>query len=147
MTITEQLNSMRMFVKYYETKGKAISAPFNLTTTEFNVVSFLTSNPGLNTAKDIEELRRIPKATISIAVDSLIAKKLVTRKEDNEDRRKIHLFLTAKAEPLKLQIKELQKEMAGHLFSGFSEEESEQFGRMNERILANIEKAFKEIEK
>lgn len=146
MTITDQLNSMRMMIMYYEERGKKLSAPYNLTTTEFHIISFLTNNPTMDTAKDIEELRRIPKATISIAIDSLITKKLITKKEDKDDRRRYHLALTAKAKDIQQVIYDLQKELMEIIFKDFNQEEVNAYWAFAARIMNNIETSFKELQ-
>ena len=97
--ITEYLITIRRILKCQETILKEISVEYALTLTEATIISFLHNNPGRDTAADIVELRMLSKGHVSQAVESLIQKSLLLRRQDTADRRKIHLSLTP-ASPL-----------------------------------------------
>ncbi len=145
MEISQTLNSARLVGLFYETKGQASIKEYKLTKTEFHILSFLINNPTLNNAKAIEEYKKIPKASVSIALDELIDKKLITKKTDERDRRVQHLYLTNKADKIKQVLTEVHTELDGLLFEGFSAEEKELFKNFQQRIYNNIENNMKDI--
>ena len=98
---------------------------------------FLYNNPGKDTAGDIVELRMLSKGNVSQAVESLIQKSFLARKQDAEDRRKIHLSLLPAAEPIIQAVEKKQKEFGCEIFRGFTEEEVCLFHEMNSRIAEN----------
>lgn len=68
------------------------------------------------------------------------------REPDQQDRRKIHLFLQQEAEPVIRDIEQMQIHYSEELFAGLSEEEWEQFQRMNDKIMENVANAVKRRE-
>ena len=92
----------------------------NLSQTELDIIAFLANNPGTDTAGDIATYRYISKASISLTVDSLIQKKLLTAKPDDDDRRRIHLALTKKAASMVKTINDSREKLRAVLFEGFS---------------------------
>lgn len=104
---------------------------------EATIISFLHNHPGRDTAAEIVELRMLSKSNVSQAVESLIQKELLLRRQDTEDRRKIHLSLTEKADPITREIEKVWKSFKNKIFRGFTEEEEKQFLWFNERIVQN----------
>ena len=64
-----------------------------LTKPEADVLLFLANNPGRDTARDVAELRGLPKSQVSGAVELLAARGLLRRLPDQADRRVVHLIL------------------------------------------------------
>ena len=97
---SEVLVGFRNILKYYDSLRRRVCKQHSLSQTEFDVLAFLGNNPGLDTARDIVELRMLPKSNVSVAVESLIQRGLLCRRQDTADRRRIHLSLTNSAAPL-----------------------------------------------
>lgn len=70
-----------------------IQRKFKLTAPEHVVLYAVGLQEGI-TADDVAASSARPKNTLSRAVNSLIAKRLLTRAEDSSDRRRKHLYLT-----------------------------------------------------
>ena len=134
---TEFLHQLRLIFKLHECCLQGTCDAFNLSRTEVEVIAFLGNNPGMDTARDIVELRRIPKANVSIAVEALLQKGLLEKQGDMRDRRLIHLKLTPAAIPVLNRAREAQKAMTAQLFAGFSEEERREYARLNQKIFQN----------
>ena len=134
---TEWLMSFRYIIKGQDALIKEIRDSFKLTRIEGTIIVFLYNNPGKNTAGDIVELRMLSKGNVSQAVESLIQKSFLARKQDAEDRRKIHLSLLPAAEPIIQAVEKKQKEFGCEIFRGFTEEEVCLFHEMNSRIAEN----------
>lgn len=115
---TEWLMSFRYIIKGQDALIKEICDSFKLTRIEGTIIVFLYNNPGKNTAGDIVELRMLSKGNVSQAVESLIQKSFLARKQDAEDRRKIHLSLLPAAEPIIQAVEKKQKEFGCEFFEG-----------------------------
>ncbi len=137
MRPSEFLLAMRRTIRLYQTVCEPVCARLGLTQTELDVLGFLGNNPSLDTAKDIVELRMLPKANVSQAVSSLLRKELLWRRRDGDDRRWAHLGLTPRGEDLLPEINAARREMAEALLAGFSREEREQYLSLYLRMADN----------
>ncbi len=131
------LTNIRRIIKLHESMLKDICGEYRLTLIEATIISFLYNNPSRDTAGDIVELRMLSKGNVSQAVEALIQKSLLKRRQDTEDRRKIHLSLTEAAAPITQEIEQIQIKFRNQVFQGFSEEERELFAQFNQRIAEN----------
>ena len=141
---TELLRSMRCMLKLYEAYTLPVCRENGLSQTEADVLAFLDNNPGLDTASDIVELRMIPKANVSQAVDTLMRRALLSRQQDMKDRRRIHLTLTDAAQSITAQLRQARAAYFERLFSGFTPEQAETLRALNARILQNAQAALAE---
>ena len=135
---TVLLTNIRRIIKLYDSMLRPICTRYELTAIEAPIISFLYNNPGKDTAADIAELRMLSKSNISQAVESLIQRSLLRRRQDTGDRRRIHLSLTSSAEPITKEIELAGKSFQEQVFRGFSEKERELFVHFNDRITENI---------
>ena len=143
---TSMLIGFRRMIKLHEAMLKEVCQKYQLTQIEGSIISFLHNNPGKDTAADIVDLRMLSKGNVSQAVDSLMQRSLLKREPDQQDRRKIHLFLQQEAEPVIRDIEQMQIHYSEEMFAGLSEEEWEQFQRINDKIMENVANAVKRRE-
>ncbi len=129
----------QIIVQLFEIYEKFICKKYNLSQTELNILIFLHNNPEKDTAKDIVELRKIPKANVSKGVESLIQNSMLQRSPDTKDRRRIHLILTTSALNIMPDVSSMIDTFANQLFRGFTIEEKELYIDMNARIAQNVE--------
>ncbi len=141
--ITDFLVNLRRIMKLHETLLKDICEKYGLTLIEANIISFLYSNPGRDTARDIVELRMLSKGNVSQAVELLIQKSLLKRTPDQADRRIIHLTLLPAAAPITKAIEDSRSQFQKELFSGFTEEERQLYHQLNGRIIENTKAVVK----
>lgn len=139
---TEDLLNLKCVIKLYDKICSSVCDKYKITKLELDIIAFLNNNPGRDTASDIVELRMLPKANVSQAVDALIKKEFLIRKQDENDRRRIHLELTKKDNSIIKDIEEVQKNFESILFKGFSDEDRSLYRKMNKRISSN---AFDEL--
>lgn len=116
------LEYVRRILQAYETMSKPLCAELGIPQTAFDILMFLANNPGLNTAKDIVELRNMKANLVSINVDRLVKEGFLERKADTDDRRKIILTCTRKADPIILRGRKMQAEFGQRLLRGVSGE-------------------------
>ncbi len=108
---------------------------------ETDIIAFLKNNPQKDTAADFVELRTLSKGAVSKGVEARIQKELIRRYPDTEDRRRIHLKLTDRSEPILADIEKTQTEFWNTVFEGFSEEESEIHQRLKAHMFENVRNA------
>ena len=134
---TEFLTNIRRIIRLYNRMLEPICDKYGMSSVEATVISFLYNNPGKDTAADIVELRMLSKGSVSQAVENLIQKSLLIREQDVEDRRKIHLSLTASAKPITEEIEKIREQFREQIFRGFTAEERELFTLFSIRIGEN----------
>lgn len=141
--ISDFLISTRWIIKMQENMLREIGQEYHLTLIEMIILSFLHNNPERDTAADIVEVRMLQKSNVSHAVETLYQKKYLERMQDTEDRRKIHLHLTAQAQPVICRMEERHREFEHGIFSGILPEDWETYIRVSEKMKENIEEAAK----
>lgn len=141
--ITDYLTGIRRISKLHASMLKTyVCQEYGMTLTEATVISFLYNNPGRDTAADIVELRMMQKGNVSQAVETLVQKNLVKRRQDAEDRRKIHLSLTEESEAIVRTVEEVNRRFQATVFDGIAQEEMETFSAINLRIMQNAQRAL-----
>lgn len=140
------LAQLQRIFRLYETMTGGLCERYGFTRTETNVLSFLANNPGLDTARDIVEYRAIPKANVSQAVEQLIQKGMLTRRQDTRDRRHIHLELTERAAAPVQELAQLREEYKRILYQGLTPEEYALYQSLTDRITDNVNREMERIE-
>ena len=140
---TDFLVTIRRIIKLYDNMLKGVCQQYQLSLIEANIISFLYNNPGKDTAGDIVELRMLAKGNVSQAVEALMRKSLLQRRQDNADRRKIHLSLLPAADPITRDMDTIRQQFHEEVFRGFSTEEIAFFEQVNGRIMENAKNAMK----
>lgn len=141
-TNSEAMENARCVIRFFAAAERPVCERHGLSQVELDVLAFLMNHPNNDTARDIVELRMLPKANVSQAVDSLMRRGLLTREQDCIDRRRIHLHLTADALALRGEIEEARDAFQKQLFAGFSAEERTLYARMCLRISQNAMQAM-----
>ena len=134
---TELLQEIRNIIRLFETTDQPVCEKYGLTKLEVDILAFLNNNPSMNTAKDIVEYRMLPKASVSVAVESLIQKGLLTRRQDHADRRRVHLALTGAGKELVPDLLAARQAFVDALFSDFKENEKSTYREMLSRMAKN----------
>lgn len=141
---TEALLFSSQFRRLYDKKIKGMAERYGLTPAEVNVLLFLANNPEYNTAKDISEMRMLPKSCVSKAVDSLTRQGFLTSREDERDRRILHLFILPAATGVVKDAQENQREFISCVFCNFTQEERRTLDALTGKLLINIKEALEE---
>ena len=131
------LVNFRRVIRLYDTMLKPVCQRWGLAPLEATIVSFLYNNPGRDTAADIVEYRMLSKGNVSTAVESLMRKGLLQRRQDQGDRRRIHLSLTPRATPITQEVEAVREAFRRQLFRGFTQQEQELFAQFQQRLAEN----------
>jgi DNA-binding MarR family transcriptional regulator len=111
-------------------------ASYGLTTTQFFLLTALYEEDGVLISVLAQKVA-LDKATLTGLLDRLERDDLIERKPDPSDRRAIRIFLTPKAESLRIKLIELYNQNNGMFLSILTSEEKEIF----ERVVNKLEKA------
>ena len=124
--------------KSYNASLSALSHEEGLSVSEGAIISFLKCNPGCDEAHQIVKLLKLRKGNVSTAVQSLEKKGYLLILKDKKDKRRTHLSLTKKADPLVAKILAMRKEFLSSLTKGLSEGEIASFSATLEKIAENL---------
>lgn len=140
----EVISSFRYTGRLYEKMFEGIRARYSVTQMEINVLAFLKNNPPFDTASDIVSYRQLSKANVSQAVELLVQKKMLVRRSDKTDRRKIHLDLLPESAELLEEILAAQKQFDERMFRGILPEHRRIFTETMLQISKNVLEELKE---
>lgn len=143
----ELLDRMRCIVKLYDRLSAKVCEKCRINRTEMDVLAFLNNHPHCDTARDIVEIRMLPKANVSLAVESLIQKGFLVRRADEKDRRRVHLTITPQAAETVEAIEQMQRYELEVRMRGFSEEEKSQYRDIMQRIYENAKEELEILDK
>lgn len=135
---TEALLLSSQFRRLYDKKISGMAKRYGLTPAEVNVLLFLANNPEYDTAKDISELHLLPKSCVSKAVDSLIRQGFLVSREDERDRRILHLSILPAAAGVVRDAQDSQQEFLSCAFRSFTEEERQTLDHLMLKLTENI---------
>lgn len=138
------LQFLRQFQKYFDRQFDEIVEAQDLTIREIHVLLFLANNPTHDTARDITQLRGIPKSQVSQAVDLLAAEGLLLRTPDPGDRRMVHLSITPQGMPLARECQAIQERCIQQMLNLLSPREQKQFQACLNTLLENSVRFFEE---
>ncbi len=125
--------------KTYRRRMEPVCRRWELTGNELDVLLFLANNPGCDRAADIVEKRGIAKSHVSVSVRNLERRGLLERQFSGCDCRTAHLKLTQAAMPAAAQGQAAQRDFFAELLRGLTEEETEQWRGIWEKVLHNME--------
>ena len=137
----EMLKNFRSLPLLYEKAFCKTKEKYDMTQFEVDVLGFVYFYPEYDTAKQISELRRFPKANVSVTVNRLTKKGYLYGERDINDCRVIHLKITDDANDAINSIIKEHDQFLDTLFSGFTEKETWQF--LEKKMSVNIENALK----
>ena len=89
----------------------------------FDILMFLSVNPELCTARDINRCQGFKENVLSINVNKLVSEGYLERRSVEGDRRKVRLALTDKARPIAERGKRAQEEFADLIREGMTSRE------------------------
>lgn len=118
---------------------------YKITNLELNILFFLKSNLGIDTAKDMAEKLNFSKSNISDAVDSLTKKGYLIGVQDEKDRRYIHLKLKESADIILNEAFEINDTFIKHITKDIPKEKQDIAREVLEQVLSNVIKEAKNM--
>lgn len=127
--------------KIYSNKCKKVADKYGVTITEVAILNFLHNNPETDTARDFALFAHLSKSSISDAIESLTKKGFLIGRQDETDRRYIHLEIQDNAKEIIKDTLIMQQEIIDTVLTGFDEEEAKQLETLIDRVVKNIRNA------
>ena len=110
-----------------------------LSQNEIEVLLFL-AHKKCDTAREITQFRGISRSLVSKSVDLLMKKGYLEAKQDEKDRRVIHLLLLPKAEKTIEKLNIIRREFMSKLCEGITREEADAFMVIVRKMAGNVQK-------
>ena len=110
------------------------------------ILHVLWENDGISN-RELSKKSGLAMSSLTTMLERMEEKKLLERRVDENDKRKILIFLTAYAKSLKSEYDEISDKMTEISFEGISDEERLAFEATLEKVLYNFEKAEQEFNK
>lgn len=123
----------------YKTVCRSVLSEFEISKTSFDILMFLSNNPDFCTAKEISDKRNIKASVVSLHVDKMVREGYLVRQSVEEDRRKIRLVCTDKAQPIIEKGHAVQREFFFSLMDGLTEQDRENFRHYFEVVAENAD--------
>ena len=139
---SDMLMLVRYMMKLYEKYLEDVQMKYRLSHIEIAIIGFLYNNPERDTAADIVERRMLPKGNVSAGVETLVQKGLLMRRQDQTDRRKIHLSLLEKAVPIVQEIEEINKKFRRQIFKNLTKDDLKTSEKTSDFILENLKEVL-----
>lgn len=131
----------------YHKLQSPVLARYQMTQIELDVLLFLANHPGLDTAKDIVEIRRPTKSHVSAAVEGLSRKGYLLRVRRPDNRKLIHLTLLPEAAPAVADGQANQCAFFQTLEQGLSPQERAQLDALLRRVTENVRQEYLRLER
>ena len=109
-------------------------------------VLFVVSHQGPISIKDISQRFGMTSSAATQLVTSLVKAGLLARKEDDSDRRKVGIILTAQGKKILEKAKEHRMNKMSKMFATLSDTELEQLGKIQAKIVEHWEKTCKDLQ-
>ena len=101
------------------------------------LLEYVEHHPGCTQA-ELADFLKVSRPCIATSVKRMQKAGLITKKEDADDMRRSHLYLTPLGEEKSRQCREACDKIDQQLFQGFTIEETEHFYSMLDRMLSNL---------
>lgn len=139
LTASAMFANAARFSDAYHAALSPLCAETGLPPAAADILLFLANNPGCETAGAICRMRGLKPAIVSFHIDRLVGEGFLQRQPVPCDRRKTALVLTAQAQPIVAEGRELQRAFADRLAEGLSAEDLAHFRRCVAIFDRNIE--------
>ncbi|GJG94980.1 MarR family winged helix-turn-helix transcriptional regulator [Cupriavidus pauculus] len=108
--------------------------PLDITAQQMGIMQSLMRGAA-NTPLEISRLLGIDTGLMTRMLDKLENKGLLQRQRSDEDRRVIHLILTAKGKAVAAQIPDIAPDVLNHRLRNFSKDEFNEFMRLLQKFV------------
>ena len=110
------------------------------------ILHVLWENDGISN-RELSKKSGLAMSSLTTMLERMEEKKLLERRVDENDKRKILIFLTDYSKSLKSEYDEISDKMTEISFEGISDEERLAFEATLEKVLYNFEKAEQKFNK
>ena len=136
------LNKAQIIKKLYSNVFERIALEYNITANEVMILTFLKDDFDQDMATDIVNTLMISKSHVSLSVNNLEKAGYIVKKQDVNDKKKIHLEITENAKPILDEIEDEQNKLYEVIFKGISDKEKEMLKLILQKMCNNINEEF-----
>jgi len=133
------MKAQRLLDELYTKAITEAAAEYGLSKREAEVLVFFANNREYTSAVDAVRVRGFSKTYVSIALERLVSKELITLTRDGEDRRVQHIAINASAQACVLALQKMQGDFVEAILAGYSEEEKETLKRLFRKMAEHAE--------
>lgn len=134
----------QQFKKLYEMNCEPIMKRYNLKKIELEVLYFLHSYEGFDTARDIVNHKCLSKAHVSKAIEGLTEQHYIVTGCDRQDRRCIRLVVTQQALPVIDEMNRIWEKIEDCVYQNITTHERTVFMEVLDKINSNVNKSLDE---
>lgn len=113
-------------------------ASLGVTRSQWTMIVVVARHQGA-TQRQIAEILEMSEASAGRLIDRLCADGYLARTERDDDRRARSVSITDKAQPLLESLADIGLASQKHVFRNFSDEELEDFGKLLDKLYANLQ--------
>lgn len=128
----------QQFKRSYAAALGQVMADWSLTRSEVDLLLFLHNHPGYNTAAALVGVRGLAKSQVCDSVERLSERGLLRQTRDEQDRRRVRLWLTETAAAPVEQAKKAQDAFLSELFRGLTAGERQTLTTLLVRVGKNL---------
>ncbi len=136
--VFDYLQLAQLGKRRYAEALRPVERKYGLTRNEIDVMLFLSNHPAHDTARDIVEMRSLSKSHVCKSVDSLTRRGFLSGRQDQRDRRCVHLTLLPGAAPAVQEAQQAQKLFLQRLSRGSTPAEEQMLAQSLKRLLRNL---------
>lgn len=127
---------------YYEMLPTSTCDKYNLKKMEYHILMFLYHNPEYNTAADIVRIRKSTKSHVSTALKVLEDRGYITKKINENNKKRVELFLEDSANEIVKEGLDVQNQFAHDMLQGLTQDEIKVCKKVFEKICRNTEECI-----
>lgn len=142
MIFNDLRTGIELVKRLYDRTMDPVCARHNVTHMELDVLMFLASSPGMDTATHLVEMRRMPKSHVSMSVGTLTARGLLERAYLEGNRKTAHLSPSPDADAIIADGREAQQAFFAALCAGMSPAELKAVSSIARHVLKNLQNAL-----
>ncbi|MDD6066837.1 MAG: MarR family transcriptional regulator [Firmicutes bacterium] len=132
--------------RVYQDLFSEVLRRYQLTQMEMDILLFLANNPEYDTASEIVRVRQLTKSHVSVSIEQLVQKGMLSRNHDRNNRRVTHLALLPEAEPIVEDGRRCQREFTELLSFGIEAEKLETAEEVMQQMMENMKSYRKKKE-
>lgn len=141
MAVVQQ-NTVKSIKRLYLLMNKHIEKElkkYDLARSQFQVIYFVHQHKKL-TQKELIQIMQVKPATLTVIIDGLVKKDLLTRNENVHDKRFKVIQLTDKGEKLRKKIPSLPEIIEDRLFKDIQDKKKVIAKNVMQQMIQNLEK-------
>lgn len=137
LSAAQILTLRRAASRLYSQVFEPVLRRYDLTQMEMDILLFLSNNTQYDTAAAIVSRRMLTKSQVSVSIERLVRRDLLSRTADPLNRRVLHLRVLPPAAEVVREGQSCQASYGEQLVRGFSEEERQTLFSLLDRMTEN----------